>query len=305
MRNTPIFPRAILAFLIFSAVAKNAAAQGPVLGVLEEVPDHFATHGSFPAVRIVFRKDTRGWQAFRSNCPDQRCLKTITSEFPTEVNWTISFDGRKVGQLTGRTPSEFKFYSHVGLQEISSGGQVPSVGTKSIEFSGGSDIPVHRPLIASSTPYYQDPDLWKPAQPPAEFVDALRQQFRRKFGRLCRISPRDETKLETLPYRNEDIKIIKGYASKQGWWVARLHLEGAVDCADVEAGFEIDDSWFVASPQGNPEYLDSGMLLVDAGDYDNDGKSEVVFAINEDNRGGYVLYFDDFKKHVTFKFFYH
>lgn len=47
------------------------------------------------------------------------------------------------------------------------------------------------------------------------------------------------------------------------------------------------------------------MSLVDAGDYDNDGKSEVVFSIAGDNLGGYVLFYDDFTKHATFEFSYH
>jgi hypothetical protein len=47
------------------------------------------------------------------------------------------------------------------------------------------------------------------------------------------------------------------------------------------------------------------MWLVDAGDYDNDGKSELVFSIDRYNRGGYELFYDDFKKRTIFEFGYH
>jgi len=47
------------------------------------------------------------------------------------------------------------------------------------------------------------------------------------------------------------------------------------------------------------------MWLVDAGDYDNDGKSEIVFSISRYNRGGYELFYDDFKGHTVFEFSYH
>jgi hypothetical protein len=47
------------------------------------------------------------------------------------------------------------------------------------------------------------------------------------------------------------------------------------------------------------------MWLVDAGDYDNDGKSELVFSIDRDNRGGYELFYDTLRRHVTFEFNYH
>ena len=51
--------------------------------------------------------------------------------------------------------------------------------------------------------------------------------------------------------------------------------------------------------------LGQGMWLVDAGDYDNDGKSELVFAIDRYNQGGYELFADDFKSHAASHFSYH
>jgi hypothetical protein len=51
--------------------------------------------------------------------------------------------------------------------------------------------------------------------------------------------------------------------------------------------------------------LGNGIWLVDAGDYDNDGKSELVFSIDRYNQGGYELFYDDFKKHATFEYGYH
>jgi hypothetical protein len=47
------------------------------------------------------------------------------------------------------------------------------------------------------------------------------------------------------------------------------------------------------------------LWLVDAGDYDNDGKSELIFSINRENEGGYEIWYDSFKKHAIFKFNYH
>jgi hypothetical protein len=99
--------------------------------------------------------------------------------------------------------------------------------------------------------------------------------------------------------------VVAAYGSKKGWTVARLHLGGAIDCSDTEAGFEIDDKWFVVDPKQSGWYLDEGMWLVDAGDYDNDGQSEVIFSIDRENRGGYELFYNDFRKRVTFEFGYH
>ena len=65
------------------------------------------------------------------------------------------------------------------------------------------------------------------------------------------------------------------------------------------------DYWFALSPANDITLLGNGMWLVDAGDYDNDGKSELVFSIDRYNQGGYELFYADFKKHATFEFGYH
>jgi len=41
------------------------------------------------------------------------------------------------------------------------------------------------------------------------------------------------------------------------------------------------------------------------GDYDGDGKSELVFSIDDYNRGGYRLFYDDFGQRAVFEFSYH
>ena len=64
--------------------------------------------------------------------------------------------------------------------------------------------------------------------------------------------------------------------------------------------------WFVVDPQKRVRYLNEGLgLLVGAGDYDCDGKSELVFQLGGYNRGGYVIYYDDFNKRAVFEFGYH
>ena len=128
--------------------------------------------------------------------------------------------------------------------------------------------------------------------------------FRKKFPKLCREAKSETGPLEAFEYKDDDVSVQKAYSSNAGWVVARLHLE-AIDCSDVEAGFEIDDPWFVLNPDNSVSYLDSGMWLVDAGDYDNEGKSKLVFSIDRYDRGGYELFYDDFRKHVTFEFGYH
>lgn len=60
------------------------------------------------------------------------------------------------------------------------------------------------------------------------------------------------------------------------------------------------DPWFVVDTKRPAAYLDSGTWLVDAGDYDSEGRPELVFSINRYNRGGYEIFYNDFKKRAVF-----
>lgn len=286
--------------LMMGLAVPSTEAQDTYLGVLEDVPS--ATGGSsFRSVRVVFRKDGTDWRAL-PDCPDSDCMRR---EYPHQVAWTIAFDGRELGHVTGRTREDFSYLYQVGLQEIVSTGPIPTVGKRSRDYAGWMGDALFRPLVANSQPYVGDPESWKPSQPSAEHVRLLRQEFHRKFPKLCRVSKQDETKLEPLPSRDENIRVVKAYASNRGWAVARLHLAGAISCEDLEAGFEMGDPWFTINPEHSVQYLGQDIWLLDAGDYDNDGRSEVVFVIEGYNRGGYELFYDDFRKHAIFEYSYH
>ena len=47
------------------------------------------------------------------------------------------------------------------------------------------------------------------------------------------------------------------------------------------------------------------MELVDAGDYDGDGRSELLFWRGGYNRDGYVLVFDELRQKVEYTWSYH
>ncbi len=302
----PMINRSIVILVSLTWLAfVSVSGQEILLGVLEDNPGHYSGEPNFRTVRVVFKKSGSDWQPFRSDCADQDCLKTVASDYPREVDWTIAFDGKNIGRVTGRTPKNFGWYASVGQQEITSTGAVPSVGKREVEYGGFLGAPVYRPLVANSQPYFRDAESWKTAEVSANLVRLVRQQFRREFPKVCRISRHDETKLEPFPYRDEDVRPVKAYASTKGWTVVRMHLAEAIDCEDAEAALDIDDPWYAVDSNRFVEYLDSGLGLVDAGDYDNDGKSELLFSISRDNRGGYELFYDDFKKHVAFEYSYH
>ena len=140
-------------------------------------------------------------------------------------------------------------------------------------------------------------------QPSTDLVRLLRQQFRKKFPTVSNCANPNENVDKPWLYRDEDIRILKAYSSKDAWTVARVQLE-EYRC-DGPADDPFVDQWFAVSPEHGAKFIGSAMWLVDAGDYDNDGRSEIVFSIDDNNSGGYKLLYDDFKKHSTFEFSYH
>jgi hypothetical protein len=274
-----------------------------IVGVLEDFPGENAYEPDFRAVRATFKKIGDDWQAFPTKTRSYRDLETLPTSYPSEMTWTIAFDGRRFGTITSRTPSHFKFYSEIGIEDITSQGQVPTVGKKSVDYSGSVHTPLYRPLIAVSQPNVSDPEQWKRAQLSQELIAAARQQFRIKFPKATNCRNAEENIPRPWKYRDEDIQIAKAYSSKDNWSLVELNLTG--NACDGEFHGEYHGQWYVVEPSGAARFLGADMWLVDAGDYDNDGKSEVLFAIDGDNQGGYRLFYRDFTKNAEFAFHYH
>lgn len=301
-----VFSLAVVLFIFSTGVhAADRVSEPKLLGILEDVPGGLA--GSQPSfhVRAVFQKKGADWEAFPANCPDQQCLRTVPSQYPDEITWNITFDGRTLGKVKSRTPRSFSSYSYVGLQDIINTSAIPSIGERSREFAGWPEKPVYRPLVAMTLPHFKDSESWKPQDLSNEDIQLLLRQFRKRFPRLCITSRQDETKLVPLSYRNRDVVVARAYSSKRGWTIARLRLSKAIECGDTGRGWEMNDQWFALSPEKNAQYLDDGIVLVDTGDYDGSGKDALVFAIDRYNEGGYELFYDDFQKHAVFSFTYH
>lgn len=313
-RRLPVSIQASLIFLLSAPVIQTLAQhknvsvdQGSdvVLGVLEDQAGIYSGDPYFRVVRAVFQKQGNEWQPFPTDCSDAQCLKSLTRSYPQKVTWTIAFDGKDLGRVETRTPSDFRFYSEIGTEEIISPKPVPTVGNRARGFGGFTGDPVYRPLVAVSQPNYKDRYHWKPAQLSPEQIDAVRKRFRNKFPRATNCRNPEENKLIPWKYRDEDIKVTSSYSSKNGWSLVQLGLEG--NRCD---GYSYNDGpfigqWYVIEPSGKLRFLGVNMWLVDAGDYDGDGGSEVLFAVSGYDLGGYRLFYRDFSRSAEFLFSYH
>src|ERR1035437_1614941 len=137
----------LAALILVLPPGASGQTQPTLVGILEDNPGHYAGNPHYRDVRVVFRREGAGWFAFPNNCPDRSCLKTIAAKFPTQVNWTVSFNGKQVGQVVSRTPLSFDFYSTVGQQSIVGSTAPPTIGKPSADFAGFLGEPVYRPLV--------------------------------------------------------------------------------------------------------------------------------------------------------------
>ena len=125
-----------------------AQAQPTLIGIFEDNPAHYAGDPHHRDVRVVFRNDRTHWMAFPSNCPNQKCLKSIAAQFPHRVDWTVTFQGREIGHVLSQTPLHFGFYATVGQQRVVGTTEPPTVGKPAAKFAGYIGEPVYRPLVA-------------------------------------------------------------------------------------------------------------------------------------------------------------
>jgi hypothetical protein len=270
-----------------------------MLGVLEDTPGNSADDPHHRAVRAVFYKAGDTWKALPSDCISEQCLKNLATDFPHETAWTVAFDGRKIGEVQSRIPLSIDFNSHVGQQLIlTDAKKVPAIGVRTHEFEGWAAVPVLRPLVAVSTANFKDPDVWKPMVVDAETAALVRREFHKEHPKIndCEAEEQHE-------YHDPDIHVLKAYAAKTGWHLVLTSLEGC-DAEDMR-GDGLNNEWFTIDPQKAAHYLAGSLVLVDAGDYNNSGHSQILFMIDDYNRGGYTLYYDDFQKHASFDYSFH
>jgi hypothetical protein len=295
---------AVLSAVVFAGCAVASGQAGSTfIGILEDNPGHYSGDPHYRDVRVVFRRDGTHWAAFPSHCPDQNCLKNIAAQFPHRVDWTVTFRGREIGHVLSQTPLAFDFYSTVGQQNIVSTATPPRIGTPSADFGGFTGDPVYRPLVAVSQSHHGDREAWEPTQLSTELASALREAFRKRFPNVTNCTRRNVEHGEPWRYSDTNIRIRGAYTSSRHWLIVQLALTG--DECDGPPEQPFSPQWFIVTPNQQIRFLDSGMWLVDAGDYGGDGKTELIFSIDADNRGGYKLFYDNFKQRAVFEFNYH
>jgi hypothetical protein len=279
----------VIAFWSQLAVAFQASVK---IGVLEDVavPAHSERH--VRGIRILFQSDGTDWRALATDCPDNDCSQTQPQK-PRLTTWTIGSEGRAVAQVRSRTAIEPEVYFALGLEPLIE--EAPGVRPVAVRYGGGQETPLMRPLIASSKSTVNDPDHWRVSLVPAEIAAAVRQAFAATYPKTESCGAAD-----LGLHGTNEVHFAKAYSSSHSWHLVEAESDACVN--DDEGQRRLRSQWFVVNGANEAEFVGERLRLIGAGDYDNDGMSEILFSSQRNQRKGYELFYDDFRCHVTLEF---
>jgi len=150
-------------------------------------------------------------------------------------------------------------------------------------------------LVLVNGPNFRDPDLWKPFTPSDTILRTLFAPLRRAADSVY-FCPTDPEKPVLFEYTWRDLRIIAGYRNRAGRSLIAVELDPRAWTCDAMRDSDWDVHWFLLEDQ--PLLLGVSLELLDAGDYDADGKSEVLFWHANDEDEGYTLFTADFRKRI-------
>lgn len=273
-----------------------ALAEPPAVIAVLENPQ---CKGSTPrAVRPLFASTPGGWISLTSGKLSRKYVSNT-------MTWTAAFHGEPLGKLTTTAPTQSISpawnYPRDFLLSLTAGG-VP-VDTPNTErvFRGWCDAPNFRPILLSSLHGIGDPENWRPSIPLMTdtslfmaFVETL------KGSPLCRVD--GETRRPYQP-KQKDLLTLKRLVRSDGVQLIALSLSERYTSCGSELGEVSSPRWFVVD--GTVRYLGDDMEYVDAGDFDGDGCSEILFWYSGYNRDGYILFSDNLQSRTEFIWSYH
>jgi hypothetical protein len=280
-----------LGLLGTALVCRGQQASQPIyVGFLEDDRGELYTHpGPSPdrVVRVAFVKDGREGRLAES----PKSSQTFT--------FTIAFDGKNLGSVSSR-PRKWRGPADIATQSVvRPGTSLPAIGHPSKQFGGMQGVVVRRPLVVVSQPNYTDPDVWKryTGPVPEPVSRNLHNEFFHRYPKLEVCSPGGSAATE-WQYSAADVAYLAVYRSQKDEFLVETKLSRESGC---DPSSNPDDpwarQWFLVASDLKVTRLGGYMTLLDAGDYDGDGQSEVIFfEARYPDQDGYILFYDHFQK---------
>ena len=252
------------------------------------------------AITAAFMRDASGWRP--------------AHKLNSKIRWTVAFNGKSLGEVESapvaspQATSE-KITGPSNVQSIlTPADKIPTVGKPEGKFNGNFETIIRRPLVVVSEPQFADPDHWTLRQLPSQVMSEVRSSFRRTFRHVRQCDASGEALKGDWKVPDSEIVITKSYGSNKSEFIVEtkvLHNKCLFNVDGDDFQSLGGNQLFHATFNREAAFLGLQWELVDAGDYDADGKSEVIFYVAEGKdidieTEGYVLFYDDFRHNVRF-----
>lgn len=280
--------------VVYVGVIEDDRRQLDRLGPKDSIPVSGRT------ITPLFEKDQSGWKPVRDRDLSQR------------ITWSVVFDGKNLGTIDSEPIPRAILGNVTGPTNIHSiltpAKEIPVVGKPGGRFSGSSGKLVRRPLVVVSKPNFSDPDEWKPSAIPNGILEEVRTTFRTTFRHIRQCNAAGEALKDDWSIPASEIVVSKSYGSTKHEYIVETHVLHSKCLFNVYGGdFQSmgGNQVFFASPDHKAVLLGLQWELLDAGDYDGEGRSEVIFQVAEGKdidieTEGYVLFYDDFQHNARF-----
>ncbi len=286
----------VLASAAFLVSALGGAPPPVLVGVLEE-PQCQPELGRI--VRVLFAKVNGAWR------PLDSADALATLQPPS--NWTVAFDGRSLGSVKtvdsglGRAAGRASSRDRVLL--LAPPQSAPAVANRAKVFGGWCEEPATRPLVVVSRPHFSDPARWRPFRLGQAYQERLFGDFKAAVAGVS-ICPAGTDGPVPFRFTSADLVSIRGYRDRTGRTLVALGFDPERHGCDGPPAPEWTPQWFLVVGE-KVRHLGAELSLVDAGDYDADGESEVLFWHSGYNRDGYSLFSENFTKRADYWWSYH
>jgi len=255
-------------------------------------------------IRLALRFTRGEWLAYGEPLPS------------APFDWTAVLHGKTLGKVHTVGILNSEWCRDKGLLKLAPDQQLPEAGRRTKEFAGWMYRAVKRPLVLVTKDCFKDGEGWRPVQ----WGGAVPQEFLRAFRKYVILEEDTDTKTVNLTFQDSDLETCNVYQSRFGDTVAEVRFrEDSELFRRLTAGpylykvkgasslsLNPNSFWFGKSGgESQPRYLGDEMALLDIGDFDRNGRSELVFFFSRENEDGYLIAWNRLKEATVFSWHYH
>ena len=244
------------------------------IGVVEDWPTKESANSKQiryeSRVRPLFvRVDQGAWQA-----APQDELPRHNIKVPKTFSWDVCFSGRGEGALTTNMTEPLPFTS-VPPYTLRESENAPWRTRRSLDYSSSNLEPVYKPIVLSSSmnSSCKDQEKWK-----AGSSDKANGQIQQLMTILT-------SKLDVVETKNL-LPLTSGKITKT--WANKFRDRIAILKAKTATGETVTGAFYVGAEA--PALIGINTLMIDAGDFDSDGKVDVIFKQRNKKNDAYFLY---------------